>query len=74
MAVAEKDILDNQGKYHIDEIDILSYRPDKEKNTSYSFDIKGIMAILNLHEDIFTNVMSGSVIVYDTNDIRTIFH
>jgi len=73
MAVAERDILDNPGKYHIDEIAILSYRPDKEKNTSYSFDIKGIMAVLNLHEDIFTNVMSGSVIVYDTNDIRTIF-
>ena len=73
MAVAERDILDNPGKYNIDEIAIISYRPDKEKNTTYSFDIKGIMAVLNLHENIFRNVMSGSVIVYDTNDIRTIF-
>ena len=57
MAIAEKDILDNPGKYNIDELAIISYRPDKEKNIPYSFDIKGIMAVLNLREDIFTNVM-----------------
>tara|TARA_A100001015_G_C15023784_1_gene729376 strand:- start:85 stop:1533 length:1449 start_codon:yes stop_codon:yes gene_type:complete len=70
---AEREILDKVGKYNLSEIKVISYRQDKEESLPKTIDIKAITASLFLHEDILSNTLSGSAIVYDTQDIRTIF-
>ena len=70
---AEREILDKVGKYNLSEIKIISYRQDKEESLPKTIDIKAITASLFLNEDILSNTLSGSAIVYDSQDIRTIF-
>lgn len=72
MAAHEKDILDKVGKYNLSELSIISYRQDKEESLPKSMDIKGITLTMSITEDIFSNNIVGSVVVYDTQDIRTI--
>jgi len=70
---AEREILDKVGKYNLSEIKIISYRQDKEESLPKTIDIKAITASLFLNEDILSNTLSGSAIVYDSQDIRTVF-
>ena len=72
MANLEKNILDRAGKYNLSELSIISYRQDKEESKPKFIDIKGITLTLSISEDIFSNNIMGSIIVYDTQDIRTI--
>ena len=69
MAVAEKNILDRPGKYNLSELNIISYQ--QVDNQPRFIDIKGITLTLSITEDIFSNNIMGSIIVYDTQDIRT---
>ena len=69
MATAEKNILDRPGKYNLSELNIISYQ--QVDNQPRFIDIKGITLTLSLTEDIFSNNIMGSIIVYDTQDIRT---
>jgi len=69
----EKDILDKVGKYNLSELAIISYRQDKDESKPKFMDIKGITLNLSITEDIFSHNLVGTVIVYDTQDIRTIF-
>jgi len=70
MAVAEKNILDRVGKYNLSELNIISYQ--QVDNEPRFIDIKGITLTLSITEDIFSNNIMGSIIVYDTQDIRTL--
>ena len=69
MAVAEKNILDRAGKYNLSELSIISYQ--QVDNKPRFIDIKGITLTLSITEDILSNNLMGSIIVYDTQDIRT---
>ena len=69
MATAEKNILDRPGKYNLSELNIISYQ--QVDNQPRFIDIKGITLTLSITEDIFSNNIMGSIIVYDTQDIRT---
>ena len=73
MATLERDILDRVGKYNLSELEIISYRQDKDESNPKTMDIKGITLTMSITEDIFSNNMNGMVTVYDTQDIRSIF-
>jgi hypothetical protein len=73
MATLERDILDKVGKYNLSELTIISYRQDKEESKPKTIDIRGITLTLSITEDIFSNNLVGSLVVYDTQDIRSIF-
>ena len=70
MADLEKNILDRVGKYNLSKLDIISYR--QVDNKPRFIDIKGITLTMSITEDIFSNNIMGSIIVYDTQDIRTL--
>ena len=72
MAILESEILDKVGKYNLTQLDIISYQQQKDESAPKVMDIKGIADIINLHEDILTHTLYGSVTVYDTQDIRTV--
>ena len=73
MAILESEILDKVGKYNLSQLDIISYQQQKDESAPKVMDIKGIADIINLHEDILTHTLYGSVTVYDTQDIRSLF-
>ena len=73
MATLERDILDKVGKYNLSELTIISYRQDKEESKPKTIDIRCITLTLSITEDIFSNNLVGSLVVYDTQDIRSIF-
>ena len=70
MAVAEKNILDRAGKYNLSELNIISYQ--QVDNEPRFIDIKGITLTISISEYIFSNKIMGSIIVYDTQYIRTL--
>ena len=72
MAIRESEILDKVGKYNLTTLDIISYRQQKDESAPKVIDIKGIADVVEITEDILTNTLSGSVIVYDQQDIRSI--
>ena len=72
MATLEKDILDKVGKYNLSTLEIISYRQDKEESAPKTMDIKGITVTMSLTEDIFSNCLNGSLMVYDNQDIRSL--
>ena len=71
MATLERDILDKVGKYNLSTLEIISYRQDKEESAPKTMDIRGITLTMSLTEDIFSNCLNGSVMVYDTQDVRS---
>ena len=73
MAILESEILDKVGKYNLTQLDIISYQQQKDESAPKVMDIKGIADIINLHEDILTHTLYGTVTVYDTQDIRSLF-
>ena len=73
MAIKESEILDKVGKYNLSTLDIISYQQHKEESAPRVMDIKGISDVIEIHEDILRHTIYGSVIVYDTQDIRSIF-
>ena len=64
--------LNNAGQYNLPTLDIISYQQVKSESGPKVIDIKGIFEIIELHEDILTNTLYGSIIIYDTQDIRSI--
>ena len=72
MAILESEILDKVGKYNLSQLDIISYQQQKDESAPKVMDIKGIAYIINLHEDILTHTLYGTVTVYDTQDIRSL--
>ena len=69
----EKDILDKVGKYNLSELDIISYRQDKEESLPKFMDIRGI-TLPCLLQRIYFLIAIGSVIYDDTQDVRTYYH
>jgi len=65
-------IIEKAGDYNLNTIRILSYRKNEEEGTLYEMDIKQITVTIELTEDIFTGFMQGSIIVYDSQDVRSI--
>ena len=72
MAIYETEILDKPGQYNLPQLDIISYIQQKDESAPKVMDIRGIAELVELHEDIFTNTLYGTVTVYDTQDIRSI--
>ena len=72
MADLERDILDRVGKYNLNELSIISYRQDKEESAPKWIDIRGITLSMSITEDIFKNSITGSITVYDMQDVRSI--
>ena len=72
MANLEREILDKVGKYNLSELDIISYRQQKDESKPKTMDIKGITLTLSITEDIFSNCLVGSCLVYDTQDVRSL--
>ena len=72
MADLEREILDKVGKYNLSELDIISYRQQKDESRPKTMDIKGITLTMSITEDIFSNCMNGSILVYDTQDVRSL--
>ena len=55
MADLEREILDKVGKYNLSELDIISYRQQKDESRPKTMDIKGITLTMSITEDIFSN-------------------
>ena len=72
MATLERDILDKVGKYNLSTLEIISYRQDKDESLPKTMDIRGITLTMSITEDIFSNCLNGSIMVYDTQDIRSL--
>ena len=72
MADLEREILDKVGKYNLSELDIISYRQQKDESRPKTMDIKDITLTMSITEDIFSNCMNGSILVYDTQDVRSL--
>ena len=72
MAHTDRDVFDKAGQYNLEQLTILSYVHDSEEGLPVSIDIKGVMLNFEIAEDVFSNNIVGSVIVYDMQDIRTI--
>ena len=72
MAVYDKNVLDKVGKYNLSTLEIISYKQDKEESAPKTMDIKGITLTMSLTEDIFSNSLIGSIMVFDTQDVRSI--
>ena len=66
------DKLDKVGQYSLTDLELISYQFEKEESLPRIIDIKGIMYNFELAEDIMTNNVVGSVIVYDRQDIRSL--
>ena len=72
MAVYDKNVLDRVGKYNLSTLEIISYKQDKEESGPKTMDIKGITLTMSITEDIFSNSLVGSIMVFDTQDVRSI--
>ena len=72
MATNERNILDRVGKYELSTLEIISYKQDKEESAPKTMDIRGITLTMSLTEDIFSNCLVGYVMVYDTQDVRSV--
>ena len=71
MGQIDRDTFDKVGQYNLEEIAIISYGFDKEESLPRRIDIKGILYNFEIAEDILTNNVVGSAIVYDMQDIRS---
>ena len=72
MAVYDKNVLDRVGKYNLSTLEIISYKQNKEESLPKTMDIKGITLTMSMTEDIFSNSIVGYVMVFDTQDVRTL--
>ena len=72
MGYKDRNTLDKVGQYSLENLEIISYRQDKEESAPKIMDISAITLNFEIKEDILTNTMVGSVIVLDSQDIRTI--
>ena len=72
MATLERDILDKVGKYNLSTLEIISYRQDKEESKPKTMDIRGITLQCLLQRIYFLIAYNGSIMVYDTQDIRSL--
>ena len=71
MAATNKTQLSKPGQYDLSELTILSYL--EENSQPKRLDLRGILYNFEIAEDIMNNNVAGSIIVYDMNDIRTLF-
>ena len=68
----DRDVFDKPGQYTLNEIEIISYRHNQEELLPLKINIKPIMVSFEIAEDIFSNNVVGSCIVYDMQDVRTL--
>tara|TARA_Y200000002_G_scaffold374456_1_gene375215 strand:- start:116 stop:1591 length:1476 start_codon:yes stop_codon:yes gene_type:complete len=67
----DREVFDKPGQYQLNEIHILSYRHNAEELLPLKMNIKPITLSFEIAEDIFSNNVVGSCIVYDMQDVRT---
>jgi len=67
----DKNNLDQAGDFNLDVCNLISYRRDDENGTQFEMDIKQVVQVVSLTEDIFNKTITGQVILYDAQDVRT---
>ena len=72
MAYRDTSTLDKVGQFNLDKLEIISYRQDKSEAGPKLMDIRGITLNFEIAEDILSNNLVGSLIVYDAQDIKTL--
>ena len=72
MAATNKTQLNKPGQYDLSELTLLSYQED-EFSQPKRLDLRGILYNFEIGEDIMNNNVAGSIILYDLNDVRTLF-
>ena len=72
MGYKDRNTLDKVGQYSLENLEIISYRQDKEESGPKVMDIRGITLNFEIAEDIMSNNLVGSVIVFDGQDIKTL--
>ena len=65
------DNLTKAGDFNLEVVELISYRNHVEEGGPLLMDIKPITLLVELVEDITETFLSGSITVYDTQDIRT---
>ena len=65
-------IISQAGDYNLNTVKILSYRKNEEEGRMYEMDIKQITTNIELTEDIFSGFIHGSLLVYDSQDVRSV--
>jgi len=65
-------IIAQAGDYNLNTIKILSYRKNDSEGRMYEMDIRQITTNIELTEDIFSGFIHGSVLVYDSQDVRSV--
>ena len=65
MGYRDTETLDKVGQFNLDKLEIISYRQDKEESGPKVMDIRGITLNFEIAEDIMSNNLVGSVIVFD---------
>ena len=68
----DKNNLDQAGDFNLEVCNLISYRRDDENGTQFEMDIKQVVQVVSLTEDIFNKTITGQVILYDAQDVRTI--
>ena len=65
-------LIEQAGDFNLVTANILSYRKNQEDGILYEMDIKPSIVTMEITEDIFTNALVGNIVVYDSQDIRTV--
>ena len=65
-------LIEQAGDFNLVTANILSYRKNQEEGILYEMDIKPSIVTMEITEDIFSNALIGNIVVYDSQDIRTV--
>jgi len=65
-------LIEQAGDFNLKTASILSYRKNQDEGILYEMDIKPSIITLEITEDIFSNVLAGNIVVYDSQDIRSV--
>ena len=65
-------LIEQAGDFNLNTATILSYRKNSEEGVLYEMDIKPSIVTIEITEDIFSNVIVGNIVVYDSQDVRSV--
>ena len=65
-------IIEQAGDFNLEKVNIISYRFNGEEGTPYEMDIKPSTVTVELTEDIYSGFLTGNIIVFDSQDVRTV--
>lgn len=72
MAVEALNQLHQAGDYTLETVEIISYKHNAKEQTPTRLDIKALVKTVEISESLFRPIIQGKIIVFDTQDVRTI--